>query len=196
MASGFSKRMKRQKLLLPIEDIPIIERVIKAVKASSIDEIIVIYQHPEIKKISEIYDINTIYNPDAHRGQSQAMKLGVKASSDETKGYMFFVGDQPFLNKNIINHLIDCFKENPCHIVVPLYNGQRGNPIIFPEKYKNSLLKIEGDQGGRGLIQEAIEKVRFVVIGDANIGKDIDTWQQYEKIHGGVEVNAEKHCGD
>ena len=67
---------------------------------------------------------------------------------------MFMVGDQPFLNPSTINILIDTFQQDPHSIIVPVYNGIRGNPVLFPAAMKEVLLTLEGDRGGRVLIEK------------------------------------------
>ena len=69
MASGFSNRMGKDKLLIEINGKKIIEWVIIALKDSNLDEIILVYRTEEIKKIGESYGIKTVLNPNAHLGQ-------------------------------------------------------------------------------------------------------------------------------
>lgn len=181
MASGFSNRMGRDKLILEINGIPIIERVIKVVKKSTIDEIILVYREERIKEIGIKNTIKTIYNDKAELGQSESIKIGIKNSSLNSEGFMFFVGDQPFINTEIINRLIMAFKEGKYSIVVPEYNGKRGNPVIFSSKFKKELLEIKGDIGGRDIIKKRYNDVKIVSINDSIAGRDIDYWNEYIK---------------
>jgi len=182
MASGFSRRMEGEKLLLPIHGEPIIERVIKVLKNSEVDEIILIYQNSKIKEIGTKYGVRTIYNHLANQGQSVAMKLGINSSSSQSEGFVFCVGDQPFLDSQTVNKLIANFNEDKGSIVVPLYNGNRGNPVIFPARLRSDLLNIQGDRGGRVIIERNLERVKFTNIDNSKVGIDIDTWEEYERI--------------
>lgn len=196
MASGFSKRMNREKLTLKIDDIPIVERVIKAVKSSNAKEVLVIYRNREVRKIAEENGVKAIYNPNAEKGQSEAMKLGIRSADSKAKGYMFCVGDQPFLVATTINQLIEAFDKEPQSITLPLYNGKRGNPVIFSVSFRDELLSTIGDQGGREIIKKEENKINSITIDDGNGGIDIDTWQQYEKFFGGDKVDEKKYCSD
>ncbi|MBU1056480.1 MAG: molybdenum cofactor cytidylyltransferase [Proteobacteria bacterium] len=182
LASGFSKRMKKEKLLLPLSGIPMVEYIIRAAKASHLDEVILIYRNTGIKDIGIKYLDKIVYNDHADQGQSAAVKLGVSASHKETDAYMFLVGDQPFLRETIINILIDNFKKTPSNIVVPVYNGKKGSPVIFPARYKQELLALSGDTGGRIIIEEHKKKLNLVEIENTEAGIDIDTQNEYEKI--------------
>lgn len=182
MASGFASRMNKEKLLLEIDGIRIIERVIKAVKTSMVDEIIMVCRKEELMKLGEEYGIKIILNERAEKGQSESIKLGVKAANNKSQGYMFFVGDQPFINSQSINKLIHEFNKGKNPIIIPKYKGKRGTPTIFSYKLKSKLLNLEGDIGGRSIIKEMIDCVRFINISKDYIGLDVDTIEEYERL--------------
>ncbi|KNF07099.1 molybdenum hydroxylase accessory protein, YgfJ family [Gottschalkia purinilytica] len=188
MASGFSKRMGRDKLLLEIDGLPMIERVIQKVKNSNVQEIILVYRKELVKNIGEKYEIYTVYNPYAQLGQSEAMKIGIKNTNLNSKGYMFVVGDQPFISSNAINTLINEFIKNK-EIVVPTYDEKRGSPVIFSSHYRDSLLMINGDIGGREVIDKNIDKVKFIEMDKSFFGEDIDTLQDYKRLTGMELIN-------
>jgi molybdenum cofactor cytidylyltransferase len=182
MASGFSRRMNKEKLVLKVEDIPVIERVISAANSSELDELLLIYQKDQVREIADKYAIKAVYNEYADKGQSAAVKLGVKSSHPDTEGFMFLVGDQPYLDAQTINKLLSAFREEKDSIVVPVYRGKRGNPVIFPSHLKKDLLTLEGDSGGRIIIDKMMDSVKLVTIENDVVGTDIDTYEEYEKI--------------
>jgi len=182
LASGFSQRMHTEKLLLNVEGMPVVERVIKASKLSRLDRVLLVYQKDEIKELGTKHNITTVYNHKAHEGQSAAIKEGILASPPETRGFMFLVADQPFLDPYTINTLIEIFTRKEAPIVAPLYNGMRGNPVIFSSRLKDELLNLEGDCGGRTVIDQMQERVTLVAIDNALVGMDIDTQEEYEMI--------------
>ena len=174
--------MNEEKLLLEVNGIPMLARVIKAAQSSRIDALILIYQRDEIKEIANKYGVKAIYNQYADEGQSAAIKLGVQSSHTDSDGFIFFVGDQPYLNPSTINTLIDVFQREKGAIIVPLYNGRRGNPVIFPSTLKEDLLTLEGDCGGRKIIERMGNRVKLVAIESGIEGTDIDSEEDYEKM--------------
>lgn len=173
LASGFSNRMGKDKLLIEMEGQKIIERVIKACILSRLDKVILVYRKKEIKEIAKKYKISTQYNGKAYKGQSESMKIGVKNTHDDSS-YMFLLADQPFINAETINKLIKEYKESKATIAIPYYAGERGMPIIVSNRYKEELLSVIGDQGGREIIKKYFQSVHVVNIEDRKIGKDID----------------------
>lgn len=182
MASGFSRRMNKDKLTLNFGGELVIERVIRAAKKSRLDEIILVYQNEVIRDIGQKYCIKTVFNSSPEKGQSESMKLGIRASSLNTEAFMFFVGDQPLLDSKTINKIIEMFKNSDKEIIVPTYNGKKGSPTIFSSKFRDKLLKVEGDKGGRKIIEENTCEVGYVTIDDYKVGLDIDTWDEYQHL--------------
>jgi len=182
LASGFSKRMRQDKLLLPVKNIPLIERVIRAAKQSLLDEIILVYQHERVKTVAERLRITTALNTAAAEGQSAAIRLGVLSARPDARAFMFLVGDQPYLNSDIINRLTAVWRQNRDSIIVPIYNGKPGNPVIFPAQLREKLLALRGDSGGRTLIQKMPDRVCAVPVSSLAAGIDVDTPQDYANI--------------
>ncbi|MEW8974353.1 MAG: nucleotidyltransferase family protein [Tissierellaceae bacterium] len=179
MASGFSNRMGKDKLLIDVNGKKIIERVIEAAKYSKLDEVILIYRTEEVRYIGETYKIKTIYNPSAHLGQSQSVIIGVESSEEGT--YMFFIGDQPFISVGLIDLLIDKYNKESEKIIVPYYENMIGMPIIFPSSLREELLRIWGDKGGGEIIRNNPLLIKKVYIDDEYLIKDIDTVEDYER---------------
>jgi len=183
LASGLSRRMARQdKLLLPVDGMPLVERVMQAADASRLDAIILAYQNPAVADLAAKYRITTVYNADAAQGQSASIKEGVRTAAPDTEAYMFLTGDQPRLDAATINLLIDAWRKQPGHIIIPAYGGRRGSPTVFPARLRDRLLALAGDTGGRAVIEHFPGMVFTVAMPDAGAGIDIDTPQDYDAI--------------
>lgn len=185
MASGFSRRLGDEKLLLKINGLPMVEHVIKSAHSSLIDEIILIFRRDAVKEIGKRYGCKTVLNSHPEKGQSEAIKLGIAHALSETDGYMFFVGDQPYLSHVTINRLIEVFNRDKKCIIIPVYNGSRGNPVIFPASLNKELLDLDGDCGGRIVTEDRENGVKLVPIRSDLEGADIDTREAYETIRNG-----------
>lgn len=181
LASGFSKRMGRDKLLLEIAGIKMVERVIRACTNSLLDEIMLVYRRKEVKRIGEKYKVKLLYNPNAHLGQSAGIRLGVNKAG-KSAAYMFIMGDQPFINKQLIDRLIYEYRMGDSTIVVPYYKGKRGTPTILSSIYREELLGIYGDIGARNIIEKYPNQVMRVDMEDEKMGLDIDTLADLSKI--------------
>ncbi|GAA0121811.1 molybdenum cofactor cytidylyltransferase [Clostridium faecium] len=181
MASGYSTRMGKNKLLLPFRDRPIIEHVIDAVKKCTFNEIILVGKDSKILDIGKSKNILTVLNTESYKGQSQSIKLGILNTSP-ADGYMFFTADQPLIDSYTINLLLDTFAKNKNSIIVPRYTNKSGSPTIFSVKFKEQLLDLQGDIGGRSIIHNNSNKVLFVDLKSNYPLLDVDTIKDYENI--------------
>lgn len=181
MASGLSKRMGENKLLLKYKGIYLVEHVLKEVNKSKFNEVILVSQYEDVLKLGEKYKFKIIKNNNFNIGQSESIRLGIENSS-KCDGYMFFVGDQPEINSQDINRLLSEFENNKGSIVMPRYENKSGNPVIFPYEKKYELLLLKGDEKGKKVIN-GNSHITYVDVGD-KVLFDIDTKEDYEKIRG------------
>ena len=191
MASGKSKRMGTNKLLLEYRGVTFIENTLKKVLNENFYELAIITCDKEVKKKCQNYikkleeDKKNIYlvdNKKSEKGQSESIKMGLKTLG-KCDGYMFFSCDQPFLTSDTIKKILKNFK--PGRITIPEYDGKRSLPVIFGKNFKNELLKLEGDTGGKTVISNHPDKIRIVEIENSDEGRDIDTKEDYEMLKKG-----------
>lgn len=179
MASGFSNRMGKNKLLMKYNDKFLIEHTLDIISQCNFKEKILVTQYKEVKKLGEKLNFKVVINKYPNKGQSESIKLGV-GNSSESEGYMFFVGDQPLLNKNDIEKLIKVFKEDTSYIVIPKYKERYGNPVIYPSIYKEQILNLQGDKGGKSIIKSS-DKIKYVEVLE-NTLFDIDNIDDFNNL--------------
>lgn len=181
LASGYSRRMGKNKLLLKYKGKSLIEHTINTILQCEFSEVILVAREQEIIEVGNKYTISIVKNENAAIGISESIKLGIVNAKD-TKGYMFFTADQPFLDVDTIKVLQNKFTENCAYIIVPRCEGKRGSPVIFPSTFKEELLKLQGDVGGKVIINKNSDKVKFLEVLDSIKLFDIDTNESYEYI--------------
>lgn len=187
MCSGLSRRMGQNKLLMNLGSKVIVEYVIENVISSDFDEVIMIYGEKELAKIASKYNIKAIYNPLREKGQSEAIKLAIKNSKGHS-AISFFMGDQPLLKVETINKLINEYNKTKKNIIMPSYEGKMGAPVIFPLNLSEEFLKLEGDVGGKVVINNNIDLLRKIDIDNAYEGMDIDDKDDLEKLEKLIDV--------
>jgi molybdenum cofactor cytidylyltransferase len=181
LAAGESKRMGKQKLMLPFRQSTILEQVVKGFSYSNLFEIIVVLgqEYQEITKLKSLKLVHTLLNKDYKQGMSASIIAGVKAVHKDTKGIMIALADMPFIEQSIIDCMINTYMEKGKGIIVPACNGRRGHPVIFSTAYRNELLTLKGDEGGRRIIETHPEDVFELEVGSDTVTRDIDTPEDY-----------------
>ncbi|HER24687.1 MAG TPA: nucleotidyltransferase family protein [Candidatus Atribacteria bacterium] len=184
LAAGEGKRMGKVKLTLPLGDKQLIEWVLQAAKLAPLDKYFLVLrpEDKEMIKIGESWGAEIVLNPDFRKGMSTSIKKALlKIDIQEVEGFFLILGDQPLITSKVINQLIKSFSPGKAEIVVPYFKDKRGNPVLFDIYWKDELMAVTGDVGGRVLIKAHPEKVKRVNIPDETILFDIDQEEDYLK---------------
>jgi molybdenum cofactor cytidylyltransferase len=88
----------------------------------------------------------------------------------------------PFGQSTILEGTVEAFIANKRGIIIPVYQGRRGNPVIFAIKYKGELLNLKGDIGGREIIKRHPDDVLEVAVNCEGVLIDIDTMENYTSM--------------
>ena len=184
LAAGEGKRMGKVKLTLPLGNKKLIEWVLQAAKLTPLYKyfLVVRPEDKDIIKIGKAWGAEIVLNPDFRKGMSTSIKEALlKINTQEAEGFFLILGDQPLITSKIINKLIKSFSPGKREIVVPYYKNRRGNPVLFDIYWKDELMAVTGDVGGRVLIRAHPEKIKRVNISDETILFDIDQEKDYLK---------------
>jgi molybdenum cofactor cytidylyltransferase len=66
-------------------------------------------------------------------------------------------------------------------IVVPVFDGKRGHPVLFAARYFTRLCALSGDTGARGILNAHPERVSAVPVDDPGTLLDVDTPEDLTK---------------
>lgn len=178
MASGYARRMGENKLLLKYKGKTFIQHTLDKVKKCNFYSKIVVARDKAIIELAESLDFKTVKNEWADKGQSEALKLGLN-NSPVSDGYMFFTSDQPLLDIETIELLMDAFYKNNNSIIVPRFMGRKGSPVVFSSEFFKELIQLQGDTGGKKVINDHRESIIFVEVKREEVLMDVDTWEDY-----------------
>ena len=189
LAAGESKRMgKQNKLLLPVAGEALLVKLIKSVCDSEVGQVIVVIGHEAEKIRLELnnFPLTFVYNPNFSEGMTTSIKFGVKEVSPESDGFLICLADMPFIKTSEISKLIHAYVQNRIKeerlIVVPVFKGQRGNPVLFSSEFRNDILEHKKESGCKGVIMNNSESVNEIEMYDDNMLLDVDTLDDYQRL--------------
>lgn len=185
LASGFSKRMGVNKLLMPLGEPPrpCIKIVAEALIQSGVGQTIVIYQDESIPMVLSDLDLVFIKNENPQKGQSEGVKLGAAYPWEaHIKGLAFAVADQPLLRAEDYQKIFCEFLKNEANIVIPCVGEETFSPAIFHILWREALLNLEGDRGGRTLFNHKDGIISKVSFNRRDIFMDMDTPEDYKTL--------------
>ncbi len=170
------------KLLSEIDGQPMIIRTLQPVLNAGFDEVLVVIgcHADEMRSVLLDYPVRIIENPEWEKGQSTSLSAGLRAVSETSERACLMLGDQPFLKSGTLRDLLAASAANPGDVIVPFYQGKRGNPIVVPAYRYPLLLELtSGDTGGKRLL-EAVG-YRTLDTDDPGVLRDIDTIEEMKR---------------
>ena len=186
LAAGSSQRMGDvNKLLLPYKGKTLINLVSDTLIDSTLNPILVVtgFEHKKIAKSLPKSIDTVIYNDHWSKGISSSINMAISALPDNIDGNMIILGDMPLIKVKTINKLREDFlKNNGENIIYADHFGKQANPVIFPKKYFNEILLLEGDKGCKNIINQNKKKSLGVSIDSLEIIFDCDTQKDYSDL--------------
>ena len=183
LAAGNSRRFGANKLLYELDEKPLylhlLERLINICRRHASWRISVVTQYDEIydqaaKMESLGLPVHPVFSPDSRNGASYSVRAGVEAAPEETEGYAFFVGDQPYLTEGSAEGFLEEMERKRADLGSVKCRERMGNPAWFLRQYRRELLELTGDSGGRKILKRHPEQVTFYEIKDERELEDID----------------------
>jgi molybdenum cofactor cytidylyltransferase len=191
LAAGGAHRFGTQKLLASIGGTSVVRWTVEHVLASRADEVVVVVgrEGHAVRAALSGLAVRFAVNERWSDGMSTSLHAGLASlARSHTAAALIVLGDQPTIGPAIHDRLIGAFTGDQCSIVVPSYQGVRGNPVLFGAGLFPELLALRGDRGARAVVERDPARVR-VVLFDQVMPNDVDTADDLEQIR--RELDAE-----
>jgi molybdenum cofactor cytidylyltransferase len=112
-------------------------------------------------------------------GLAASLRAGIESLPDAAEGVFLFLGDMPIVPPDMAGRLLAAL--GPDHqAAAPLYQGQRGHPVLIMASLFPALAGLTGDRGAGGLLSSLGPALVQVKTGDPGILKDIDRPEDLE----------------
>jgi molybdenum cofactor cytidylyltransferase len=180
LSGGSSSRMGSPKALVAYQGRPFLEHLLQITVHPKIGVRRVVlgaHAEPIAKNIALAAD-EIVINADWEKGQLSSIQAairslpaiaGLPAAPDKnaaagsahgtgrvsrgTDGLLLCLIDHPLISGALVNYLIEEFyAASRTKIVLPVYEGRRGHPLIFPASLYEELLRAPEDKGARAVV--------------------------------------------
>ncbi len=192
LAAGRSRRMGTQKLLLPYGGKTVIAHIVNELNESGVASVLVVVG-PHGKLIAEQAarcGAAFVINTDEHAEMLSSVRCGLVAL-DPCEAVLFVLGDQPSIASQLVDKMIDAYAEVGRGIIVPVYNGRRGHPLLVSTHYIDEILHCYDDRGLRGLLEAHPEEVYEIPVPSDGVLSDMDVPADYRREIARLEENRE-----
>jgi molybdenum cofactor cytidylyltransferase len=184
LAAGMSTRLGSPKQLLQIGGRPLLAIALETLSRSQIQEIVVVLGASAdiIRRQVALDGAKVVVNDQYREGMGTSLRVGLAAIAPSARAALVVLADQPLLQSSTINELIEQHQKNQPHIVIPLYRGFRGNPVLLDRSVFPELAGLSGDIGCRAIFGGHTDNILKVPVDDAGILLDVDTRADCENL--------------
>lgn len=188
LAAGRSQRMGKPKPLLRFDDTTFLERIIAVLGDSHVDRITVVLgaHRPEIQAATDLSQVSVVVNEDYDQGQLSSLVAAIKVLPADAEAILLCLVDSPFITVDIINLIADKFRQTQSPIVIPVFEGERGHPVLFARSLFEALLNAPPEKGARHVVYSNEDKITEVDTPDKAVRIGVNTPEDY-RLHFGID---------
>jgi len=186
LAAGEGRRMGGvAKALIRLQGVPLISRQLVALSGAGVDEVVVVTGHARhaVEEQVRSYVVTLAHNEAHAAGQQGSVRVGLAALSGGFDAVIIMLADQPLIGAGDLIELIGAFKKRPAgHVVVPVVNGLRGNPVVLDDVALAQILASDTNLGCRHLVERQPELVHAYETANARFITDLDTMDDLRQL--------------
>lgn len=184
LAAGMSRRMGTPKQLLRLGDKSLLEHALDNVRGSNVDEIVLVLgaAADEVRKQLVTDGLRVVLNPDFQQGMGTSLRKGLAAVSLPVEGALIVLADQPFVRSSTLDQMIGYWRKSGPQILIPLYRGFRGNPVLLDRSVFPELMNLAGDIGCRAIFGAHTESIHKLAVDDVGVLLDIDSAEDWKRF--------------
>lgn len=187
-AAGHCRRMGQSKLLLPLDGVPIVERLLEALSDPAITT-----RHLVVRQIDEPLQteasrlsatmVVALDPPDMRTSVALAVDaIQREFAPSDADGWLLVPADHPVLDAGLVESMIACWQLSQPSILVPRRGHRRGHPTLFRWRFAREISSIPTGRGLNWLLREYAHEVSELLVDSDLATADLDTPEDYARL--------------
>jgi molybdenum cofactor cytidylyltransferase len=184
LAAGSSSRMGQAKQLLPLGSSTVLAQTLAHTRAAAVDEVVLVLgsSAESIRHHLSLDGVKVVVNPSYEQGMASSLRTGLSALDPQSAAALIILGDQPFTSPQTLDRIIQAYRDTGAPIVIPTWQGTRGNPVLLDRSLFSEALALQGDVGCRAKFSRHLEEILNVEVEENGVLLDIDDRADYERL--------------
>jgi molybdenum cofactor cytidylyltransferase len=188
LSGGVSSRMGSPKALLPYQGRPFLEHLLDVTSQPEIGvRRVVLGAHAEpIAKAVNLKPDEIVINENWEKGQLSSIQAALRSLPAGTDGMLLCLIDHPLISAVLVQDLIQQFYKTKKAIILPVYEGRRGHPVIFSAALYDELLRAPLETGARAVVWAHAAEVEEVRTNEEGCVLNLNDPDALKKVLGGT----------
>jgi molybdenum cofactor cytidylyltransferase len=164
LSGGASRRMGSPKALLSYQGRPFLEHLLDVAHHPKIGlrRVVLGADAEPIAKDVNLAPDEIVINGEWEKGQLSSIQAALRSLPPQTDGVILFLIDHPLISSGLVAELVESFYANGKSIVLPVYEGRRGHPVIFSSVLYQELMNAPLETGARSVVWARAGEVQIV----------------------------------
>jgi molybdenum cofactor cytidylyltransferase len=187
LSGGASSRMGSPKALLPYQGRPFLEHLLEITTRPEIGvrRVVLGADAESIAKAIPLKANEMVINAQWEKGQLSSIQAAVRKLPAGTEGMLLCLIDHPLISSALVGELIERFHKSRKSIVLPVYEGRRGHPVIFSASLFDELLRAPLETGARAVVWAHADDVEEVRTNEEGCVLNLNDPETMNKVIGG-----------
>jgi len=173
--------MGQLKQLLPLGDRTVLRHSIDALCRAGVSAIVVVCGADPGQYEAAVRNSGARLAPNRmpESEMADSLRLGLRQLDRAAyAGVLVCLADHPLVRSETCRTLLEQFHQSPGRIVIPVFQGRRGHPSLFPTEV---IREIFTRASLRDIVREDPTRVLLVDVADEGVVLDLDTEADYQK---------------
>lgn len=187
------------KPLLPFGASTVVETCVESLRAGGVAEVVVVVGHRagEVReRLAGLPFVRFALNEETASEMGASIARGVERVGEEAGAVVIALADHPAVPPEVISDLIEAWRRTRARVVQPEWEGRGGHPVLVDLSLRERLMRLEESRGLRALFEEQRGEVLRVPSRTPFVRRDMDTWEDYQRLHAEVFGRAPRAGAD
>jgi molybdenum cofactor cytidylyltransferase len=182
LAAGAGSRFGGGKLLVPWAGGVLLDGALDAAFAAPVRRVTVVTgADPRVEGAARTYAarvgqrerLSVIHASEHAEGMGASLRTGAASLTEGSEGVFVFLGDMPRVPHDVLPRLAKAVSLGAA-AAAPVWEGERGHPVLFSARLLEPLKALTGDQGARAVLAGLGDRFVLVPAEDDGVLFDVD----------------------
>jgi molybdenum cofactor cytidylyltransferase len=184
LAAGQSRRMGQPKMILPWGKHTVIGQVVSILAEAGVVEIVAVVggARRQVEAALAELPVRTVFNPRFEEDvMTASLQTGLQALPPNIQGCLVVLGDQPQIEKPVVQGVMATFLSSGADLVIPSYQMRRGHPWLVSKSLWKEIQALQPPDTLRNFISRHADRIHYLNVSTASVLKDLDTPGDYDR---------------